>query len=156
MVDEARPYWFVMEAVKVSAEIDCYPLALNNRWLGEKQNRLRYFHSNLELRRYIEVEALQAAEWKYAVLAGHGGAEGSIQRRMATYGWSEMCELQGLPADFELPGFTREAKRKAVGNGVPLPMGRAVARAVKQAMNYTFAALGQPDSGVLAEIQSRG
>jgi hypothetical protein len=72
------------------------------------------------------------------VLAGHGGAEGSIQRRMATYGWSEMCELQGLPADFELPGLTREAKRKAVGNGVPLPMGRAVARAVKQAMGYTF------------------
>lgn len=45
---------------------------------------------------------------------------------------SAMCELQGLPSDFlaDAP-FTMSGKRKAVGNGVPLPMGRAVARAVK-------------------------
>jgi site-specific DNA-cytosine methylase len=47
--------------------------------------------------------------------------------------------LQGLPADFlhDAP-FTVEGKIRAIGNGVPLAMGRAVARAVKLAMGYTF------------------
>lgn len=30
--------------------------------------------------------------------------------------------------------FTMKAKREAVGNGVPLPLGRAVAKAVKKAL----------------------
>jgi DNA (cytosine-5)-methyltransferase 1 len=148
VVDEASPDWFVMEAVKVCRHIDCRPLALNNRWLGEKQNRLRYFHSNLELRRHVQVETLQHPEWRYAVLAGHGGAEGTITNRIATYSWPEMCELQGLPSTFDLPGFTRQAKRQAVGNGVPLPMGRAIARAVKQAI--TTHAVGDTHESVCA------
>lgn len=42
---------------------------------------------------------------------------------------------QGLPADFlgDAP-FTASGKSHAVGNGVPLPMGRAVAKAVKRAL----------------------
>lgn len=44
------------------------------------------------------------------------------------------CELQGLPADFDLPPFTVSAKIRAVGNGVPYPLARAVARAVREAM----------------------
>lgn len=44
-----------------------------------------------------------------------------------------LCELQGLPADYadRLP-FTVSAACKAIGNGVPLPMGRAIAKAVKE------------------------
>jgi DNA (cytosine-5)-methyltransferase 1 len=38
-----------------------------------------------------------------------------------------------LPTGFDLPGFLVEAKCKAVGNGVPLAMGRALAKAVKEA-----------------------
>jgi DNA (cytosine-5)-methyltransferase 1 len=47
---------------------------------------------------------------------------------------ARMCELQGLPADFlkDAP-FTAHGKRKVIGNGVPLAMGRAVAAAVKRA-----------------------
>lgn len=44
------------------------------------------------------------------------------------------CRKQGLPDTFDLPGFTAEAKCKAIGNGVPLPMGRAVAKAVAEAV----------------------
>ena len=50
----------------------------------------------------------------------------------------ERCaELQGLPPDFlrDAP-FTASGKYEVIGNGVPLPMGRAVARAVKRAMGY--------------------
>lgn len=48
---------------------------------------------------------------------------------------SEMLELQGFAPDLldEAP-FTMSAKRQVVGNGVPLAMGRAVAKAVLNAL----------------------
>jgi DNA (cytosine-5)-methyltransferase 1 len=48
---------------------------------------------------------------------------------------AELAQLQGLPADFlaEAP-FTIEGKCRVIGNGVPLPMGRAVAKAVQAAL----------------------
>ena len=132
VVDESAPEWWLMEAV-VRHDAP-HVLPLNNRWLGEQQNRLRYFHSNLPLHRYIETETFDALDFKHAVLAGHGGAVGSLQHGMAKYPWPENCRLQGLPEDFDLPGFKQQAKYEAVGNGVPLPMGRAVAKAVKAAI----------------------
>ena len=54
---------------------------------------------------------------------------------------AECAKLQGLPATF-LDGapFTTAGKYLVIGNGVPLPMGRAVARAVKKAMGYDMEA----------------
>ncbi|WP_420799520.1 DNA cytosine methyltransferase [Ktedonobacter robiniae] len=46
-----------------------------------------------------------------------------------------MRRAQGLPDDFELPSFTVAGAVKAVGNGVPLPLGRAIAKAVLTAMS---------------------
>lgn len=48
--------------------------------------------------------------------------------------FAEACRLQGLPEGFDLPPFTVMAKCRAVGNGVPLPMGRTIARAVREAL----------------------
>lgn len=49
-------------------------------------------------------------------------------------------EAQGLPADFlEHAPFTVAGKIKVVGNGVPLMMGRAVARAVRRALGLEIA-----------------
>lgn len=42
----------------------------------------------------------------------------------------DVCRRQGLETVVELAGWTRSAKVKAVGNGVPLRMGRALAAAV--------------------------
>jgi DNA (cytosine-5)-methyltransferase 1 len=54
---------------------------------------------------------------------------------MWRYSIEDACELQGLPRDFlEHAPFTKEGKLKVVANGVPLPMGRAIARAVKAAL----------------------
>lgn len=41
----------------------------------------------------------------------------------------EICRLQGLPTDFDLP-FRVADKKRMVGNGVPLQMGRVLAQAV--------------------------
>jgi DNA (cytosine-5)-methyltransferase 1 len=52
-----------------------------------------------------------------------------------------MCELQGLPPAFlDHSPLTLAGKRSMIGNGVPLPMGRAVARAVKRALGIEVAA----------------
>lgn len=50
------------------------------------------------------------------------------------YSIAEMCELQGLPANLlDKAPFTIHGKKYVIGNGVPLPMGRAIAKAVKEA-----------------------
>jgi DNA (cytosine-5)-methyltransferase 1 len=46
-----------------------------------------------------------------------------------------VCRLQGLPPDFDLPPFLAAEKKKAVGNGVPLVMGRVLAQAVIDAFS---------------------
>ena len=132
IVEETACDWWLMEAV-VRHKAP-YTMPLSPRHLGHTQSRRRFFHSNLPIQRYVQTEVFEPQEFKHAVLAGHGGAVGSIERRMAKYPWPEHCELQGLPADFDLPGFKVQAKYEAVGNGVPLVMGRAVAQAVKRAM----------------------
>lgn len=48
---------------------------------------------------------------------------------------AEGLHLQGLPPDFFADSpFTVEGQQRLLGNGVPLPMGRAVARAVRRAL----------------------
>lgn len=68
---------------------------------------------------------------KRVVTSGAGG----VSVRTARYRYEEACRLQGLPADFlaDAP-FTAQGKIKAVANGVPLPLGRAMAAAIKLAL----------------------
>jgi DNA (cytosine-5)-methyltransferase 1 len=44
--------------------------------------------------------------------------------------FAELCRLQGLPDGFDLPPFLASEKKRAVGNGVPLVLGRVLAQAV--------------------------
>ena len=134
---ESAAAWFVMEAVRKHTEIDPTPVCLSPRWLGCVQSRKRWFHSNLPLRKFVETEVFEPREFKHAVLAGHGGAIGSIVKGMAKYTLEEACALQGLPENFtdRMP-FTKQWKYEVIGNGVPLPMGRAIARAVKEARDH--------------------
>ena len=62
-------------------------------------------------------------------------SDGGRSKRMWRYTVAEALELQGLPPDFldDAP-FTVEGKLKVIANGVPLALGRAVARAVRQAL----------------------
>jgi DNA (cytosine-5)-methyltransferase 1 len=47
----------------------------------------------------------------------------------------EMLRLQGLPEDWlKHQPWTMQAKRKIIGNGVAVPMGRQLARAIREAM----------------------
>lgn len=154
IVEAAWPCWFLMENVpqapapvvegfSVSSEI------LNNRWLGEAQNRRRRISFAVDralcnpatpIRLPVQLAALDHPDYEPAVLTGEevllpvvrtgtGKGQQTMRRPRPL---ARAIELQGLPADFldEAP-FTERGKREVVGNGVPLPMGRALAAAVR-------------------------
>lgn len=66
---------------------------------------------------------------------GEIGVTGGYAGNPPRYSLAEMLDLQGLPPDLldESP-FTMQGKRSLVGNAVALPMARALARAVRRAM----------------------
>lgn len=141
VVAEARPSWWLMENVPGATlpEVPGYAVhsvLLDNRWVGGEQKRLRRFSFGTPdgLPLMPDVVALEPVRAVPTVVAGHGAAP-SQRDRGFDYSLAEMCEWQGLPRTFadELP-FTRHGKRKVIGNGVPLPLGRGVARAVKRAL----------------------
>ena len=131
-VECASPSWFLMENVPgvpdiapVGYRVQRFDLRANE--CGLPQQRLRHFQfgSNCDEVLLLNRDARTAVTQCCAT-----AAEGT---RTARRGWAEFCESQGLHADFDLPGFTLAAKYRAVGNGVPIPMGRFVARAIKDA-----------------------
>ncbi len=144
VVAEASPAWFVMENVKDAPRpvVPCYvveSVLLNNRWFGEEQNRVRRFslgtRDGRSLAPHVQFAATDNPTFEPAVLAGHGPAQGQRVRGIAGRAPDEMARLQGLPANFFADSpFTTHGKKKMLGNGVPLPMGRAIARAVRTAL----------------------
>ncbi len=157
-VAEAQPHWFVMENVPSapSPEIAGYTVhsfILDNRWLGEEQMRKRRFNfGTWDGRRLtVDIALFEHPNREYAVTGHSGGIalcglttdrgkprpKKSIEavKLAAKRPWSRLCELQGIEPDFlaDAP-FTQGGKRRALGNGVPLPMGRAIAKAVREAI----------------------
>lgn len=148
MVSEAQPTWWLMENAPAVPDlhVEGYVTArtlLDNRWLGEEQERRRAFQFGTRDGRSLNLvtSALDHPVKETTCLASEGVA-GRIMRKggKALYlprrPWSRFCELQGLPGDFlaDAP-LTNEGKYRVVGNGVPLFMGRAIAAAVIEAMS---------------------
>jgi len=144
-VQEAAPQWFVMENVPRAPpprtpSYDVFSFLLNNRWCGGLQNRVRRisFGTHTGMKINIAGETFEEIDSKPAVTASRGyprlgGGNRKIKRRsIPKYSLREAITLQGLPEDFDVPSFTREALRRAVGNGVPYPMALAIARAVRE------------------------
>lgn len=140
---ESQPRWWLMENSPRCPGVDLcqsQSFEVDNAWLDEPQSRRRKFWSNLPLLRYIEFPALltcsagteRTVSWKGAV-----DWKGSRARERArTLG--DMLELQGFDRDMlDRCPLTVDGDKKAVGNGVPFLMGRAIARAVKEATEQT-------------------
>lgn len=158
-VSEAQPDAFLMENVPAAPEpvVRGYTVrsfVFNNRWVGGEQNRERRFSfgvkgdSAVDLRAYLDVALFEALAWSPTVTGdmrvNMNGARvrykpggGVLPHVGALAPLALMRSLQGLPDDFlDKAPFTERGKRKAIGNGVPLPMGRAVAKAVKEALEH--------------------
>lgn len=143
VVSEGRPDWFVMENVPdapipVVAQYHVHAELVCDDWFGGITARPRRISFGCR-------DAAKIAGWKHAlhrqqVLAppnpeavilstgqrGNGGARASID---------EMARTQGFDASrFEHSPFSVTELRRAIANGVPLAMGRAIARAVNVSM----------------------
>lgn len=124
VVSEARPAWWLLENVArvPNVKIAGYSrqrIDANQGWYSGV-SRLRHFqYGTTGLTPAIQIprgRPVRGAE--PAALACDGRS------------FREVCRLQGLPDDFDLPGFLECEKVRAVGNGVPLVLGRVVARAI--------------------------
>jgi site-specific DNA-cytosine methylase len=84
-----------------------------------------------------EVKAWSGGVKTAPVTGRHEGAVGApgIDYSPPRRSLGEMLRLQGLPEDWlKHQPWTQAAKRKMVGNGVPIPMGRALAQAIQKAL----------------------
>lgn len=138
---------------------------LEDSWCGGETSRLRRFTfgqrdvagrmgnfqpETLALHRTDPERTVVATSSKEGALAkSQGELKTGISRRLRTTAaalpgqmprrsFEHCCKLQGLPEDFlkDAP-FTMAGKYQAIGNGVPLAMGRAVAKAVQAATTKT-------------------
>lgn len=150
VVAEAAPEWFVMENVPDAPEPEVagytvHAQLLRDVWVGGATSRLRRFSFGSCSGRRLNIETIALHTMEPRPSAASGGVKPGIPGNRAIrgkyLGWktdralAEMIQDQGLPADFlaDAP-FTVAGKCKVVGNGVPLPMGRAIAKAVKAAL----------------------
>ena len=125
VVVQARPDWWLFENVPRSPDvrIDGYSwqrFSLDLGWFSDS-GRLRHFQFGSA--RGVRLDppiGTRRPGLRPAALA-------SDDRSFA-----ELLHCQGLPRDFELPSFTVEGKKRAVGNGVPLPLGRVLARLINR------------------------
>lgn len=97
---------------------------LNARECGVPQNRLRCFQFGNRTGKPLVIYRGELAAASPCCLASEG-------KRAGRRTFADFCELQGLPRDFTLPGLSQAMRYKLVGNGVPVPMARDMATAIK-------------------------
>lgn len=137
VVNAVGPGWFVMEEVP-GAPIPripgycVYPTLMRDDTVGGESRRARMisFGSRSPRRFHVETLALYRPDPVRTAVAGHNYPQETKREPLG-----DLLAAQGFPRDLldDCP-FTMDGKRKAVGNGVPFAMGRAIARAVKAAI----------------------
>jgi DNA (cytosine-5)-methyltransferase 1 len=126
VVTELRPDWWLCENVPGVPSLVIHPFTVQRFNLtaaecGSAQSRNRAFQFGsrdglpLVLRRTMSQRKLVPC----------------VMARDARRCFADLCELQGLPRSFTLPGLSRTAAIRAVGNGVPVPMAQLVAEAIR-------------------------
>jgi DNA (cytosine-5)-methyltransferase 1 len=130
-VINAQPDWWLIENVPTipSITIPGYRVQrfdLRASECGLTQARLRHFQFGS---RHNTVLILDRAERQAETTPACTASEG--QRGRGRRDWQDFCALMGLPPDFDLPGLSVAARYRAVGNGVPVPVARFIARAIR-------------------------
>lgn len=131
VVTEVSPYWWMLENVATVPDVlirgyTHQRIDARASEFGSAQNRIRHFQFGCRKNKVLCLErpSIVTRPNERCCLA----SEGTKKNRRP---WERFCQLQGLPSDFKLPYFTLKASYRAVGNGVPIPMGRAFARAIQ-------------------------
>lgn len=143
VVSEAMPEWFLMENVPGVGDVDVPGYSIQRTQVDQgwfsSVSRSRHFQFGSRSGVVVDVPVgTKARGLQRAALAND------------SRGFRTVCDLQGLGGEFELAGFTREAAIAAVGNGVPLVLGRLWARAIRAAYGLGCeATAGEP---VMVEV----
>jgi DNA (cytosine-5)-methyltransferase 1 len=147
VVTEAQPEWFLLENVPQvpDVKIEGYKIQrfnLNAKEVGVKQNRLRCFQfGSRDGARLVIDRSVTNDPVENCCLASEG-------KRSKRRGFADFCELQGLPRDFLKDSeLSQQVKYLIVGNGVPVPMARVIAGAIKRRHVTQFARLCVCDCG---------
>ncbi len=124
VVLECDPTWWLLENVSgvPNVQIDGYShqrLDINQAWY-ENVTRLRHIQFGHKENKYLQIERGVTTS----------GQKQSCALANDNRSFKELCKLQGLEDDFDLPSFNVNGKKRAVGNGVPLSIGRVLASAV--------------------------
>ncbi len=129
VVDEARPEWVLIENVPQIPDV-MHPdyshqrLDIADCECGGTQLRRRHIQFLSTCGHIIRPERERRRHRHAAILTAATAA--------SSHTYAEICRRQGFAGPVTLPGWSREAKVRAVGNGVPLCIGRALAIAVSQ------------------------
>lgn len=150
LIDEAQPRWFVMENVPDAPlpRQASGSMLLCDASVGGLTSRVRRFSwGGLDLLILQAPRATAAypsvtcdARETPVAIGGSGKRKnqtgGAAQHEGPKLTPAEMLRRQGVdPTLLDLAPFTLAGKRQAIGNGVPLPMGRAIARAVRRSLD---------------------
>jgi DNA (cytosine-5)-methyltransferase 1 len=135
LIETAKPTWFMIENVPNVPDVRVGPyivqrIAINDWECGGNQLRWRaiqFGHLDGWILRPERVNDRSHSRRK-------GRRPESITTKPTSrhMTFAEQCRRQGLDKPLDLPGWTREAKFRAVGNGVPLCIGRVLAAAVAE------------------------
>ncbi len=135
VIDEVQPEWWLAECVPgvpdlIAVGYHVQRLNITDAECGGRQRRIRaiQFGSRIvDRERYTVIRPRRvtgAVATARAVLASKSEGDESHFRRH--------CQLMGLSSVPDLSAFTKAARFRLVGNGVPLTMGRVLARAVTE------------------------
>jgi DNA (cytosine-5)-methyltransferase 1 len=128
VVTEARPAWWLIENVPgvPDVSIEGYTAQRFNLFAwecGSRQRRNRAFQFGSLDGVALVLERRSVSQFRNLAPA--------VMAKDRRRNFADLCELQGLPRDFDLPGLSRSAKYRAVGNGVPVMMAQLVAEAIR-------------------------
>lgn len=130
VVAECQPKWFLHENVSRCPDVNVngyfvQRFYLNARDVGMAQNRRRRFQFGSLDGRLLQIPRVRQDGNEKARCCVASEKDAPDKRN-----FSEFCRLQGLPTDFSLPLLHIRKQYHVVGNGVPLPMGLAIAKAI--------------------------
>jgi DNA (cytosine-5)-methyltransferase 1 len=130
VVTEAQPEWWLME------NVDRVPT------VSELGHTAGYVTQRFDINQawYCDVSRFPGRVTAGAALANDSRP------------FKELCRLQGLPDDFDLPPFLATEKKRAVGNGVPMQIGRELAKAVIRAYQTTPLELQRDFAGLVTPV----
>ena len=127
IVLECDPSWYLLENVRgvPNVQIDGYShqrIDINQAWY-ENVTRLRHIQFGHKENKYLQIERKNLTDRSHFQSCALANDSRSFR---------ELCTLQGLEDDFDLSSFNVNGKKRAVGNGVPLSIGRVLAKAVTE------------------------